>query len=138
MTNPVEIPRIISVDDHVVEPPELWTERLPAKYRDRGPRVVREKTKFDFARVPTRLAVAAVTALKREALLADAVPVLANLDELTGRLQPGDEIALAIAAALDAHDGPLVITTSTPGLETHAAQRSVAPARSPICSRRSR
>jgi len=36
------IPKIISVDDHIVEPPTLWTERLPAKYRDRGPRVERK------------------------------------------------------------------------------------------------
>ena len=39
----VDLPRIISVDDHVVEPPGLWSERLPASKRDRGPRVVREK-----------------------------------------------------------------------------------------------
>jgi len=37
------IPRIISVDDHVVEPPDLWTSRLPRRYLDRGPRVVRER-----------------------------------------------------------------------------------------------
>jgi predicted TIM-barrel fold metal-dependent hydrolase len=43
-----DIPRIISVDDHVVEPPELWTSRLPAQYLDRAPRVVREKAKFSF------------------------------------------------------------------------------------------
>ena len=36
-----EFPRIVSVDDHVVEPPGVWSERLPAKYRDVGPRVVR-------------------------------------------------------------------------------------------------
>ena len=41
-----QIPRIISVDDHVVEPPDLWTNRLPKKYLDRGPRVVREKGKY--------------------------------------------------------------------------------------------
>ncbi len=40
-----EIPRIISVDDHVVEPPDLWSSRLPAKWRDRGPRVVRDTAK---------------------------------------------------------------------------------------------
>ncbi len=33
------IPRIISVDDHVVEPPHLWQTRLPAKFRSEGPRV---------------------------------------------------------------------------------------------------
>jgi predicted TIM-barrel fold metal-dependent hydrolase len=35
-----EFPKIISVDDHVVEPPDTWTSRLPAKHRDVGPRVV--------------------------------------------------------------------------------------------------
>ena len=34
----------VSVDDHVVEPPTLWTDRLPAKYADRAPRVVRTRT----------------------------------------------------------------------------------------------
>jgi predicted TIM-barrel fold metal-dependent hydrolase len=38
-----ELPRIISVDDHVIEPPELWTSRLPAKYREIGPRVERHR-----------------------------------------------------------------------------------------------
>ena len=37
-----EIPWIISVDDHVIEPPDLWQRWLPAKFRDRGPRVVRD------------------------------------------------------------------------------------------------
>ena len=37
------LPRIISVDDHVVEPPDLWTSRLPSKYADRGPRVSRDR-----------------------------------------------------------------------------------------------
>ena len=43
-----EIPRIISVDDHVVEPADLWSTRLPEKFRENGPRVVREKAKFNF------------------------------------------------------------------------------------------
>jgi len=37
-----EIPRIISIDDHVIEPPDLWQRWLPSKLRDRGPRVVRD------------------------------------------------------------------------------------------------
>src|SRR5437879_2074359 len=41
-----KIPRIISVDDHVVEPPDLWSNRLPKKYLDRGPRIKREKGKM--------------------------------------------------------------------------------------------
>jgi predicted TIM-barrel fold metal-dependent hydrolase len=35
------IPPIVSADDHVVEPPDVWTSRLPARLRDTGPRVVR-------------------------------------------------------------------------------------------------
>jgi len=34
-----EIPWIISMDDHVVEPPHVWQRWLPEKYRDRGPRI---------------------------------------------------------------------------------------------------
>lgn len=44
----IDIPRIISVDDHVVEPPNLWTDRLPARYLDRAPRVERDKATFRF------------------------------------------------------------------------------------------
>ena len=36
-----ELPMIISVDDHVVEPANVWMDRLPKKYQDVGPRVVR-------------------------------------------------------------------------------------------------
>ncbi|HET6951884.1 MAG TPA: amidohydrolase family protein [Acidimicrobiales bacterium] len=38
-----DIPKIISVDDHVVEPPHVWQTWLPKKYRETGPRVVRER-----------------------------------------------------------------------------------------------
>jgi predicted TIM-barrel fold metal-dependent hydrolase len=33
---------IVDADAHVNEPPELWQERVPAKWRDRAPRVVRD------------------------------------------------------------------------------------------------
>ncbi|HZQ84048.1 MAG TPA: hypothetical protein VFA83_04380 [Acidimicrobiales bacterium] len=38
-----EFPKIISVDDHVVEPANVWTDRLPSKYLDVGPRVERRR-----------------------------------------------------------------------------------------------
>jgi predicted TIM-barrel fold metal-dependent hydrolase len=31
---------IISVDDHIIEPPHVWETRLPARFREQGPRVV--------------------------------------------------------------------------------------------------
>jgi len=39
----MELPKIISVDDHVVEPPHVWENYLPAKYVERGPHVKRGK-----------------------------------------------------------------------------------------------
>jgi predicted TIM-barrel fold metal-dependent hydrolase len=36
---------LISVDDHLVEPPHLWTSRLPRRYLDVGPRVEEEDGK---------------------------------------------------------------------------------------------
>jgi hypothetical protein len=32
--------RSISADGHVNEPPTLWTDRLPAKFKDRGPHII--------------------------------------------------------------------------------------------------
>jgi predicted TIM-barrel fold metal-dependent hydrolase len=34
------IPPVVDVDAHVVEPAHIWSSRLPAKYRDIGPRIV--------------------------------------------------------------------------------------------------
>jgi predicted TIM-barrel fold metal-dependent hydrolase len=37
----IGIPRVVSVDDHVMEPPSLFRTWLPAKFRDEAPRVER-------------------------------------------------------------------------------------------------
>jgi predicted TIM-barrel fold metal-dependent hydrolase len=39
----MELPKFISVDDHVVEPHRLWQDRLPAKLKEQGPRVERQR-----------------------------------------------------------------------------------------------
>jgi predicted TIM-barrel fold metal-dependent hydrolase len=39
------VPPIISVDDHIVEPPGLWVDRMPARYRDAVPHVVHTRAK---------------------------------------------------------------------------------------------
>ena len=36
-----ELPKIISVDDHIVEPADVWTSRMPAKFKDAAPHIVR-------------------------------------------------------------------------------------------------
>jgi predicted TIM-barrel fold metal-dependent hydrolase len=37
----VTAPFLISADSHVLEPPDIWTSRLPAKFQDRAPKQVR-------------------------------------------------------------------------------------------------
>ena len=44
-----DLPDIISVDDHVIEPPDLWQRELPASMRPQGPRVARERVKMAFS-----------------------------------------------------------------------------------------
>ena len=43
-----DLPAIISVDDHVMEPKTLWQEQLPPSLRARGPRVSRERVRLEF------------------------------------------------------------------------------------------
>ena len=86
----------------------------------------------DFARIAPRNAERILTALRLDGLLLDAVPVLANLDELWARLPPDDEIRNNLVTALDAIDGPLIVTTTTNGLELRAQQRMVVRARWPL------
>ena len=40
--------RIISADDHVFEPTDLWTSRIEAKFKDRAPRIVRREDGSDW------------------------------------------------------------------------------------------
>jgi predicted TIM-barrel fold metal-dependent hydrolase len=42
----VELPRIISVDDHIVEPGDLWERYLPPYLRDGGPHLRRLRGRF--------------------------------------------------------------------------------------------
>jgi len=48
---------LISVDDHVIEPPNVWQDRLPAKFKEAGPRLATddkgEAWFYDGKRIPT-------------------------------------------------------------------------------------
>ncbi|MGO9456807.1 MAG: amidohydrolase family protein, partial [Acidimicrobiales bacterium] len=39
---------MVSVDDHVIEPPDMFEGRLPAKYQDKAPKLVRRADGTDF------------------------------------------------------------------------------------------
>jgi predicted TIM-barrel fold metal-dependent hydrolase len=51
MTAMLEPPKIVSVDDHVVEPAHVWQTWLPERHRARGPRVERDRW-GDFVLLP--------------------------------------------------------------------------------------
>ena len=38
---------LVSVDDHLIEPPDLFVNHLPAEYQDRAPRLVRNEQGSD-------------------------------------------------------------------------------------------
>ena len=43
-----DFPKIVSVDDHVIEHGRVWLDRLPSKYHDVGPRTVQERGTMQF------------------------------------------------------------------------------------------
>ena len=45
--------RVISADSHMMEPADLWQERLDRKFRDKAPKVVENPDKPGFVFVPT-------------------------------------------------------------------------------------
>ena len=47
----MDLPKIVSVDDHVVEPAHVWQSWLPEKHREKGPRVKRARW-GDFKLMP--------------------------------------------------------------------------------------
>lgn len=60
---------LVSIDDHVLEPPDVWQNRVPAKFRDQAPRLVdvdgTEYWKYEDKLVPTP-GLAAVAGKARE------------------------------------------------------------------------
>lgn len=61
---------LISVDDHLVEPPNVWTDRLPSKYADVMPRVRTvdgaEKWVYEDMTVNAAAAISATIGISRE------------------------------------------------------------------------
>ncbi len=46
--DPEQVPKIVSVDDHVIEPADVWTSRLPSKYSEVWPRTMQERGHMNF------------------------------------------------------------------------------------------
>ena len=80
---------------------------------------------LELRRLPRRAAVleAALVGLRRECRLRDAIPVLADAEELLG--DDGPALARTVARAIDAWDGPFVVTTAIAGIEIPVARTLV-------------
>lgn len=67
---------LVSVDDHIIEPPDVFEGRIPSKYKDAAPKVVtytngEQRWVFEGRMIPT-IAASAVAGRKREELGAEA------------------------------------------------------------------
>jgi predicted TIM-barrel fold metal-dependent hydrolase len=59
----VNLDWLVSVDDHVLEPPHVWTSRVPQKYRDVAPRIERDGVSEFWAYEDKRLPTAGLSAV---------------------------------------------------------------------------
>ena len=48
----MELPKIVSTDDHVVEPPHTFKGRVPARFAERAPKIVEWPTGADLSYFP--------------------------------------------------------------------------------------
>jgi predicted TIM-barrel fold metal-dependent hydrolase len=67
---------LISVDDHILEPPNLWVDRVPAKDRDRAPHMTKEGGEvwvYDGKKFPTS-GLSAVAGKSKEEFSPEPVP----------------------------------------------------------------
>jgi predicted TIM-barrel fold metal-dependent hydrolase len=73
----VDLEWLVSVDDHVLEPPHVWQSRVPAKYKDAAPRLVSDETgeywQYEDLKVITS-GLSAVAGRSREQFSPDPVP----------------------------------------------------------------
>jgi hypothetical protein len=44
--------KLLSTDDHVIEHPTVWSDRLPAKYQEAGPRIIEKMPDKGAASIP--------------------------------------------------------------------------------------
>jgi predicted TIM-barrel fold metal-dependent hydrolase len=76
MTSDLNLDWLISVDDHILEPPNLWVDRVPAKDRDRAPHMINDGGEiwvYDGKRHPTS-GLSAVVGKSKEEFSPEPVP----------------------------------------------------------------
>src|ERR1700759_4589523 len=76
MTAELNLDWLISVDDHILEPPNLWVGRVPAKDRDRAPQMTADGGEvwvYDGKKFPTS-GLSCVAGKTKEQFSPDPVP----------------------------------------------------------------
>jgi predicted TIM-barrel fold metal-dependent hydrolase len=77
MNDNLDLDWLVSVDDHVLEPPHVWQSRVPRRYREDAPRLVSDATGeywvYQGRKVPTS-GLSAVAGREREQFTPEPVP----------------------------------------------------------------
>jgi predicted TIM-barrel fold metal-dependent hydrolase len=68
----IDLNWLVSVDDHVLEPPNVWQDRIAAKDRDRAPRLVGDAWIYEDRAVPTQ-GLSAVVGKRKEEFSPEAI-----------------------------------------------------------------
>ena len=79
---------LVSVDDHLVEPPDMFERHVPAKYRDRAPRIEERDGAQVWVfegKVTPNIGIAATVGRPREELGLDRTTAAEVLSRLEGR-----------------------------------------------------
>ena len=78
-TQALSLDWMVSVDDHVLEPASVWQDRVPARYREKAPRLAQtpdgEFWLYEDRRVPTG-GLAASAGMRKEDFTPNAISYL--------------------------------------------------------------
>ena len=116
----------VSVDDHVVEPPDMFEGRMPAAYADRAPRIVRtdegdDVWEFDGQKIPN-IGLNAVAGRPKEEYGVDPTsyeemrPGCFDVDERVADMSAGGVLASMNFPSFPSFSGRLFLTTEDKAL----------------------
>ena len=86
----------------------------------------------DLTRVAPGMLDATLASLMRECLLSDAIPVIAEIDELTVKEGEANSDLRTLARAIETAPGPIAVTSRMPGIDLGVSDRRLVRVRWPI------
>ncbi len=87
---------------------------------------------IDVTRLAPGMLESALASLMRECLLADAIPVIAEIDELTAKEGEVNTDLRTLARAIETAPGPIAVTSRMPGIDLGVSDRRLVRVRWPV------